>query len=685
MFKSFTCQLLGVAKCTGCAALLAYSITQQVFAQALVETHHNDVLRTGWNQAETALTVASVSGGTFALQHSVALDAEVDAQPLYVSDQTLPGQTTPHDIVYVATEANTIYGIDASTGAVLLKRNLGQPVPWSSLPGQCRNNGPTVGINSTPVISKQSNTMWVVTYVFEFRVTGNSERPFTINWYPEYILHALDLGTLADKVPPVVIAATARLSDGSFYRFNPSVSRQRSALLLANFSIYIGFASFCDASNDLSRGWLLRWNANTLTPYAGNELTDKDPASPHNDYLTSIWMSGSGPATEMPHVNLVNWSHPVLETPIYFVTGNSDWLGGHTHLSESLVKIAPGLSAVLDYFTPYDATDLDYHDQDFGSGGIMLLPDGRGPTPHVAVAAGKDGNMFLINRDDLGKYKPGGPGGPDGLPFLGFNRVLGTYSIGSCFCGPSYFEGADSFGRVVSSGGGNVIVWRVEVVWRNDVGQAELIKESQSPDLQTGGDGGFFTSVSSNGTQADSAIIWAISRPTERKFSNILLYAFDASSSKIIASSVAGIWPNSDSNSNTVPTVANGRVYVASYKELAIFGLGSPASPAVLTQVEADRAKAVTAFNEDMPDVVSGEHVIYGTVREINGSTVILERRDLTMVKVNIADVTINKQIAMSVVGRAVQMRGHYDDRGTLVAAAVMHAKPQPALWREDQ
>ncbi|MGB8900996.1 MAG: PQQ-binding-like beta-propeller repeat protein [Methylocella sp.] len=143
---------------------------------------------------------------------SVILDDQVDAQPLYVSNQTISGQSAPHDVVYVATENNTVYAIDAATGAVLLSRNLGPPVPMSSLPGQCPNNGPNVGINSTPVLSQVDKTIWLVTYTCELNeplVPSEIEKhpeialphPFPLR-HPVFRLHALGLETLADNVPP---------------------------------------------------------------------------------------------------------------------------------------------------------------------------------------------------------------------------------------------------------------------------------------------------------------------------------------------------------------------------------------------------------------------------------------------------------------------------------------------------
>jgi len=191
-----------------------------------IPTYHYDSLRTGWNSKETTLTPQTVSG--LHLLTSVSVDEQVDAQPLLAPGLTIGGGT--HDVLYVATENDTIYALDAATGAILLTRSLGQPVPRSVLPGQCNNNSAVVGINSTPVIDAASSTLYVMAYTYE---SGT----------PIYRLHALDLTTLTDKVASAVVSASARLANGGTYTFNAAVSRQRPALLAANGNIYAGFGA----------------------------------------------------------------------------------------------------------------------------------------------------------------------------------------------------------------------------------------------------------------------------------------------------------------------------------------------------------------------------------------------------------------------------------------------------------
>lgn len=507
-------------------------------AQVAVTTHHNNNYRTGWNSAETVLTPANVNASQFGLLEEVKVDDQVDAQPLIVPgvNITVGPNKGQHDVVYLVTGNDTIYGIDANSGAVLLKRNLGKPVSW---PLGCNNNGPNVGITSTPVIDLSSNMMYLIAYL---QGSGG----------PTYQLHAVDLGSLADKLTPVTVTGSHTLTDGNSFLFNATYQRQRPGLLEANGNIYAGFGSFCDYSANLSRGWLLGWNAATLAPLPANQVFDTQISSPSSFFLSSIWMSGYGLAADD-------------SGNVMFVTGNSDPSGttydGVTNVQESVIKISPDLTTVLDLFTPDNWSGLDKYDSDFGSGGLMILPDQPGTIPHLAVAAGKSGTMFFMNEDDLGGYSPTR------------NNVLGSYAIGACWCGSSYYvDGSDGAARVVSSGHNLVEVWEVSTS-----PTPSLTEVSRSHSLNTGQYGGFFTSVSSNGTA--NPIIWALSRPVSAGKPTILLYAFQPVSGKLMTplfTAVAGYWPNYGGDSNQIPVVANGKVYVASDKVLGIFGLKQP-------------------------------------------------------------------------------------------------------------
>jgi hypothetical protein len=502
-------------------------------------TYHGDNARSGWNDAETLLTPQTLSGGTFGLLHSVTLDEQVDAQPLIVPAVTLAHQGR-HDIAYVATENNTVYAIDANSGDILLSRNFGPPVPASAIPGGCDKNSGVIGIDSTPAIDAKAGLLYVITY---------SEQSHA----PTYQLHALALATLADAVAPLVITAAAAEANGRTYRFNAAASRQRPALLLARGTLYAGFGSFCDHDRHASRGWLLGWTAGTLAPLANSFLVNRRAKTPNNYFLTSIWMSGDGPAAD-------------ASGNIYVVTANADNSGNtynsKTNPAESVLKLSPDLATIGDFFTPggakYGEPVLDMHDRDFGAGGITLLPPQSGSIPNLAVAAGKVGNMYVLDQAELGGYVPKGQ-----------DRVVATVPIGKCWCAQSYFTDPDGIGRVVSSGGSRLIVWQVQTS-----PTTTLTEESTSAPLPTGPDEGVFTSVSSNRTKAGTAIIWAVARPNRSGPPTLTLLAYNAATSATLFSAPAGIWSSGQANANIVPTVANGHVYVAGYKSLDIFGLG---------------------------------------------------------------------------------------------------------------
>jgi hypothetical protein len=499
-------------------------------AQTGIYTYHYDNYRTGWNQTETVLTPANVTSKTFGLLYNISLDAQVDGQPLVVPNVliTAGAYLGVHNVVYVATENNTVYAIDYDSGVVLLNPNFG---PSVAPPTSC-GKSPNLGIHSTPVINIESNTLYVLTY------TQGATAPV-------YTIHALDLGSLADQVTPLVVSASHTLNNGSTLNFNALYQRQRPALLFANGNLYAAFGSFCDGQAAYSRGWLLGWTAPSLTPIVPNELANALATAPDNFFLSSIWMSGYGPAADD--------SGNVL-----FVTANSQYTtyDGVNNIQESVVKISPTLGSVLGLFTPDNQETLDMDDLELGSGGVLVLPDQTGSTPYLAVAAGKTGEMFLMNEANLGGYSPTK------------NNVLGTYPIGGCWCGESYFVDSDGVARVVSSGGQTIKVWKLATSPK-----PALSLVTSSPAIPTGQNPGLFTSISSSGQS--NAIIWTVSRPHSGP--TVYLYAFSPDSSgktmELLYHSPAGTWPNPPNDANIVPVVANGEVFIASSGELQIFGL----------------------------------------------------------------------------------------------------------------
>jgi hypothetical protein len=609
-----------------CACLLIGA--GQAFAAIAVTTYHYTVRRTGWDSHETILK-GSAFPSSFGVLHVTTLDDQVDAQPLLVPAENIAGGV--HDVVYVVTENNTVYGIDATSGAVLVQRNLGKPV---ALPLGCTNNGPNVGIISTPVIDLSRGSLYVIAYV-----QASS---------PTYVLHALNLLTLADKVTPRTVTASHTLTSGSTYTFDAKYQRQRAALLELNGAIYAGFGSFCDFSANASRGWVLGWSATGLTPLPGNELTDYQATSPTNYFLSSVWMSGYGLASNGQN--------------IFFATGNSDCnymvtpencppqstYDGVTNIQESVVSLQASLTAKSGIFTPSNEFFLDEHDADVGSGGVMVLPT-QSNGAHLATAGGKDGRLFLLNQDNLGV-------------------ALDTQNFDtSCWCGESYYQGADGVGRVVSSAG-TLKTWRVVLG-----PSPHLSLESKTSTIPgSDQDGGFFTVVSSNGTTAGTAIIWAVGRPTSSS-TGVTLYAFSATpvngALNLLFSAAAGPWPNQGGNANTVPVVANGKVYVAAYKSLTIFGPNGTASSGPQSAQPAPP--------------LPGTKRVTGVLQSVNGSELVLTTRTGQSIIVDASQAQANELVAYLVIGDAYTVIA---PAGTPLwrATSISRAKHAEAAWPPD-
>jgi hypothetical protein len=646
-----------------------------------VLTYHNDPQRTGWNQTERLLSPATVNPNFFGFIKSVDLDDQVDAQPLVVTGQRIVADGHDkgvHTVVYVVTENNTVYAIDACTGEILNYRNLGPPVPK---PLDCGNNGPNVGITGTPVINKATRTLYLIAY--KNLLVGEVD----------YILHALDLSTLADNPgSPVRVEATGKLSDGTTFSFNAAFQRQRPALLLANGKIYAGFGSFCDWGGRYSRGWVLGWDL-TLNPLGTSALINRDVRNidcvwlgNQPCFLASIWMSGYGLAADP-------------QGDLFFTTGNTaDKMGGSydttLNLAESAVKMSGDLTTVLDFFTPGNERELDQGDMEFGSGGLLVLPDNPGlvpsfspfpsppftltpPTPpQLAAAAGKEGHMFLLDRNRMGGFHS-----TDVPPFV---------DIDACWCGPSFFIGPDGFGRVVSSGGSTLRTWTISSTNRLAL-QSEA--SSKPGDIATAREteriAGFFTSISSNGRI--NAIIWAIGRPVSTDDIALRLYAFDAAAlnggklqSLLPNGIIAGAWPSlQDSNAFLVPTVANGMVYVASGRvdidkdgnkitkgQLRIFGL-TPLGPGF----PIGSLPVVTTESSAAVPVISPNY--WGILRQVDGDILMIQLRNGNMLEVDISEAVAQQRATPATVGQAVAVSGVFTVPAT--AQSIFRAD---TLWR---
>lgn len=604
-----------------------------------VLTYHGDTLRTGWFSSESQLTTSNVNAQSFGRLNTITLDGRVDAEPLYVSQLTIPGRGT-RNVVFVVTENNSLYRIDADSGKIIGHRKFGNPVPYQ-YKNYDDNVFPVMGILGTPVIDRTAGVIYLVADTYNGKIDN-------------FHLRAVSITTLKDVTSATLIKISARLADGSTWTFNPKYHLQRPGLLEANGSIYVAFGSNGDTQPDQSRGSIARYDATTLS-FLGSDVTDTLKTAT-SYYLSSIWQSGYGVASDS-------------NGDIYFSTGNSDpstpSYSSSFNRPDSVVHLSGDLTSLIDSFTPSNYFQLDQGDTDLGSGGAMLLPDQPGSTPHLVVAGGKDGRAFLMNRDNLGGYTQGGP-----------DNVLQSVNQGGCWCGPAFFVGSDGSAYVLTGGGNGITSWQLTLP------AVQLVQKSAAPSSATDGlpdYGGSIPVVSSNGTTAGTAIAWFVQRPSSSSDSDpgtpVTLQVFDASNlRKQLFSAQAGTWTHAvNSNADLVPTVANGKVYVASNKQLQIFGLlGAPTQRHVsVLGLQPSNPDAVACpSNESAIDALqgavrnSGIHRFSGTVCHLENNQLQLALRNGRSISIDIrAAFATHRQVVLSP-GRTIHVRTRIDSKG---------------------
>ncbi|HYM06899.1 MAG TPA: LamG-like jellyroll fold domain-containing protein [Terriglobales bacterium] len=499
-------------------------------------THRNDNLRTGQNLSETVLTPANVNASTFGKLYSYALDGVAHASPLYVANVSIPGQGF-HNVVYVATEHDSVYAFDADglSSSPLWHVSFINPaagittVPPSDT-GECCDIRPEIGITGTPVIDPGTGTLYVVAKTKEVVVGTTS-----------YVqrLHALDITTGAEKFggPVVIQASVAGTGDGAQagrVPFNALHENQRPALLLSNGVVYVGFASHGD--NPPYHGWVLGYNAANLQ----EAMAYNDTA---NGSGGGIWQSGGGLAAD----SVGN---------IYFVTGNGTFdadISGVDY-GDSFEKISPS-GTVMDYFTPLDQGALNSGNADLGAGGVLLLPDNVGVLPHLLLSAGKDGTIYLVNRDNMGHYNPSSNQNVQSLVNIFPN---GTPEPGN-FSAPVYFNGHVYFSPIADS---------VKAFQLTYVGLSTA-PTSQSPEVY--GYPGGAMAISANGNT--NGILWVVQK---NGTSVGVLRAYDANNlaTELYNSNQSGSRDTMDVAAKfSIPLIANGKAFVASQSQLTVYGL----------------------------------------------------------------------------------------------------------------
>lgn len=337
-------------------------------AGSAVLTQHNDPARTGAQLDEKILTPSTVATGRFGKLYTRAVDGQIYGQPLFVPGVSIAGAGV-RDVVYVATEHDTIYAFDAdnpAAGQPLWQVHVGTPLTSQEL--GCANISPEVGITSTPVIDLSRHTLYVVAKT-------------KVNGLARHELHALDLssGAELDGGPAIIAGSVAGHgydNAGGTITFSSHQHLQRPALLLQNGVIYIAFSSHCDY--DPYHGWVFAYDAATLARVSVyNDTPDGSRGG--------IWMSGEGPSGD--------------SNDVYMITGNGTFNPNGRDRGDSFVKLGSNLNP-LDWFTPYNQAALAQTDQDLGSGGALLLPG-----THLLVGGGKGGTLYLLDRNALGHFR----------------------------------------------------------------------------------------------------------------------------------------------------------------------------------------------------------------------------------------------------------------------------------------
>jgi len=519
-----------------------------VSAQVAVTTYHNDNSRYGLNNQETILTPSNVNSASFGKLFTYAVDGQVYAQPLYMPGVAIAGKGT-HNVVFVATENDSVFAFDAdsNTGAnasPLWQAAFANPaqgitaVPASDV--SCGNINPKIGITGTPVIDQTGGTLYAVS---KTKVSPGG----AAHYYQQ--LHALDITSGAEKFGgPFTIEAS--VAGNCYPNKNGSVvfsalhQNQRAGLALHNGILVVVWASHCD--NDPYTGWVMAFQASTGAMLAVfNDAPDMGVVS--YECRAGIWQGGAAPAVDS-------------ESNLYLATGNGYFdanNAGGLDYGDTVLKLAraPAGSAfaVADYFTPYNQSTLDDNDTDLGSGGVLLLPPQRGPNPDLAVAVGKEGSIYLLNRDNMGKYNASGDSQiVQELP----NAIGGIWGMPAYFNGAVYFGGEyDSLKAFTLSNG------------RFAAGPASQSGNTYSYPGPT-------PSVSANGTA--NGIVWALDNGASSSRGPGVLYAYDAAnlSQELYSSAQNATRDQLGPAVNfTVPTVVNGKVYVGTGDSLAVFGL----------------------------------------------------------------------------------------------------------------
>jgi len=500
-------------------------------------THHNDNARTGQNLKEYGLSPATVNSASFGQLFSCPVDGYVYAQPLWVANLNFGGIV--RNAIFIATEHNSVYAFDADSPSCvqLWKMNfLGSGVTTLTSSDIQSNTDivPEIGITSTPVIDPTTNTLYVIPKTRETVGTVNGQVCSTGSPCYVHRLHALDLATGAEKFGgPVVIAAS---------NFIPLKELQRPALLLANNMLYFAFGSHGDLCP--YQGWIMAYNPSTLGQIFANSLADSRPSAGCNQ--GAIWLSGAGPSTD-------------ASGNVYFVTGNGLY-DGALNFGDTVVKMSP-TGSILDWFTPFNQSTLATNDVDLGSAAVLILPDSVGSAlhPHLALTTGKTAVLYLLDQTNMGKF--------NSITNNDIQEVIpvpppnATLNDGGNYGGPAYWNGN------IYTTGQNFPLSQFQI--SNGAISTPQSANSSNTFPPRGG----IPAVSAN--RNSGGVVWIVDYSGWVNSTPAVLDAYDATNvgTLLYSSPVNGAGSAGPAVKWSVPTVANGRVYVGTQFSFSVYGL----------------------------------------------------------------------------------------------------------------
>jgi hypothetical protein len=500
-----------------------------------VLTYHYDNMRTGQNVNETTLTATNVNFNTFGKLGEFGVDGLVDGQPLLVTNLVIPNVGTKN-VLYAVTENDSIYAFDADSitatgGAVLWKSTALLSGETPSDNRGCSQVQPKIGITSTPVIDRAQNAIYLAAM----------SKDSSGNYYQR--IHALSLTTGAELFggPTTVQASypgTGENSSNGSVVFDPKQYKERPGLLELNGNIYTTWSSHCD--HPPYTGWVIAYGADTL---AQTSVFNFVP----NGGEGAIWMSGAAPGADASG-NI----YMIVANGDFDTTLNSSGFPTNGDCGNCFAKISSAATpTLLDYFTPLNTVAESYSDIDFGSGGELLLPDmvdSSGNTHHLAVGSGKDGNIYVVDRDNMGKFN----GSADNI----YQLIMGQLA-GGVWAKPSYFNNTVYYGA------------DKDAIKAFPISNAMLATSPSSRSGHTFAYPGAAPTISANGTA--NGIVWVVENSSVG-----VLHAYDATnlSNELYNSTQAtGGRDNFSANKFITPIVANGKVYVGTATSVAVFGL----------------------------------------------------------------------------------------------------------------